>query len=69
LYETIPDDFYVPYFELIDKEVIDDKKTFSAKLFELEILRADDTKAVDYFTSMFFYDLLSLFKTISDRTF
>jgi hypothetical protein len=43
----------VPYFELIDKEVIDDKKTFSAKLFELEILRADDTKAeVDYFTSM-----------------
>jgi hypothetical protein len=37
LYETIPDDFYVPYFELIDKEVIDDKKTFSAKLFELEI--------------------------------
>jgi hypothetical protein len=28
------------YFELIDKEVIDDKKTFSAKLFELEILRA-----------------------------
>jgi hypothetical protein len=51
----------MPYFELIDKEVIDDKKTFSAKLFELEILRADDTKAeVDYFTSIWFYDLLSL---------
>jgi predicted unusual protein kinase regulating ubiquinone biosynthesis (AarF/ABC1/UbiB family) len=59
--KTIPDDFYMPYFELIDKEVIDDKKRFSAKLFELEILRADDTKAeVDYFTSIF-YDLLSLF--------
>jgi predicted unusual protein kinase regulating ubiquinone biosynthesis (AarF/ABC1/UbiB family) len=68
--KTIPDNFYIPYFQLIDKEVIDDEKRFSEKLFELEILRADDKKAeIDYFTSMF-YDLLSLFtKPFQSETF
>ncbi|NRT11129.1 AarF/ABC1/UbiB kinase family protein [Flavobacterium sp. 14A] len=59
--KTIPNEFYIPYFELIDEKVINDPKAFSAKLFELEILRADDTpQEVTYFTQMFF-DLLSLF--------
>ncbi|WP_338647842.1 AarF/UbiB family protein [Flavobacterium sp. KS-LB2] len=59
--KQIPNDFYIPYFELINKEVIDNKKLFSQKLYELEILRADDSKEeVAYFTQMF-YDLLSLF--------
>ncbi|MDG2432681.1 AarF/UbiB family protein [Flavobacterium sp.] len=59
--KSIPNDFYVPYFELIDKNVIDNKKLFKEKLFNLEILRADDTKEeIAYFTQMF-HDLLSLF--------
>jgi predicted unusual protein kinase regulating ubiquinone biosynthesis (AarF/ABC1/UbiB family) len=59
--KQIPLEFYIPYFELIDKSVIDNTELFSAKLFELEILRDDDSKAeVTYFTQMF-YDLLSLF--------
>jgi predicted unusual protein kinase regulating ubiquinone biosynthesis (AarF/ABC1/UbiB family) len=59
--KSIPKDFYVPYFELINKEIIDNKQLFNAKLFELEILRKEDTPAeIEYFTSMF-YDLLSLF--------
>ena len=59
--KKIPNEFYVPYFELINKEVIDNKKLFAEKLFELEILRVDDSKAeIEYFTQMF-YDLLSLF--------
>nr|MBP7470508.1 AarF/ABC1/UbiB kinase family protein [Flavobacterium sp.] len=59
--KQIPNEFYVPYFELINKEVIDNKKLFAAKLFELEILRVDDSKEeIEYFTQMF-YDLLSLF--------
>lgn len=59
--KQIPDEFYIPYFELINKDVIDNKKLFSDKLFELEILREDDSEdEVDYFTDMF-YDLLSLF--------
>ena len=59
--KQIPNEFYVPYFELINKEVIDNKKLFAAKLFELEILRADDSnEEIEYFTQIF-YDLLSLF--------
>lgn len=59
--KKIPNDFYVPYFELIDKKVIDNKQLFSDKLFELEILRVDDSEEeIKYFTQMF-YDLLSLF--------
>lgn len=59
--KQIPNEFYIPYFELIDKKVINNPKLFSDKLFELEILRTDDSKEeVSYFTAMFF-DLLSLF--------
>lgn len=59
--KQIPNEFYIPYFELIDKKVINNPKLFSDKLFELEILRTDDSKEeVSYFTAMF-YDLLSLF--------
>nr|WP_314839784.1 AarF/UbiB family protein [uncultured Flavobacterium sp.] len=59
--KKIPTEFYIPYFELIDKKVINDPKIFNAKLFELEILRTDDTKEeIAYFTTMF-HDLLSLF--------
>ena len=59
--KQIPNEFYVPYFELINKEVIDNKALFEKKLFELEILRTDDSKEeIIYFTQMF-YDLLSLF--------
>jgi predicted unusual protein kinase regulating ubiquinone biosynthesis (AarF/ABC1/UbiB family) len=59
--KKIPSEFYVPYFELIDKNIINDKKLFRDKLFELEILRVDDTKdETDYFTQLF-YELLSLF--------
>lgn len=68
--KKIPNEFYIPYFELINKEVIDNKKLFSEKLFELEILRTDDSKEeINYFTQMF-YDLLSLFtKPFQTETF
>ena len=68
--KKIPNEFYIPYFELINKEVIDNKKLFSEKLFELEILRTDDSKEeIKYFTQMF-YDLLSLFtKPFQTETF
>lgn len=59
--KAIPNDFYTPYFELIDKKVINKPQVFNAKLFELEILRRDDSpEEVEYFTEMF-HDLLSLF--------
>ncbi|KAF2330294.1 ABC1 kinase family protein [Flavobacterium daemonense] len=59
--KQIPEEFYTPYFELINKNVITDEKLFNDKLFELEILRPDDSPAeIEYFTEMF-HDLLSLF--------
>ncbi|WP_276381896.1 AarF/UbiB family protein [Flavobacterium sp. H4147] len=68
--KQIPDDFYTPYFELINKDVITDAKLFNEKLFELEILRKDDTPAeIEYFTEMF-HELLSLFtKPFQNETF
>lgn len=68
--KSIPNDFYIPYFELINKEVIDNQELFREKLFELEILRTDDSQEeISYFTQMF-YDLLSLFtKPFQTETF
>jgi predicted unusual protein kinase regulating ubiquinone biosynthesis (AarF/ABC1/UbiB family) len=68
--KKIPNDFYIPYFELINKEVIDNKVLFEKKLFELEILRTDDSKDEIVYFSQMFYDLLSLFtKPFQTETF
>ena len=54
-------DFYTPYFELAKKENINNKKNFEKKLYELEILRADDSKEeLAFFTEMF-HELLTVF--------
>lgn len=68
--KQIPNEFYTPYFELINKNIITDKNLFNEKLFELEILRPDDSPAeIEYFTEMF-HDLLSLFtKPFQNETF
>jgi predicted unusual protein kinase regulating ubiquinone biosynthesis (AarF/ABC1/UbiB family) len=59
--KKIPNDFYIPYFELVNPKILDNPQLFNEKLFELEILRTDDSKEeIVYFTKMF-YDLLSLF--------
>ena len=57
----VPEDFYVPYFELADPKIMNNPELFNEKLYELEILRTDDTKEeVEYFTALF-HQLLSLF--------
>lgn len=59
--KSIPTDFYIPYFELIDRNVLNNPQVFKEKLFSLEIIRIDDTpKEITYFTQMF-YELLGLF--------
>ena len=59
--KKVPLEFYVPYFELASPAVIDNPVLFNEKLYELEILRLDDSKEeIDYFTTMF-HELLSLF--------
>lgn len=59
--KIIPEDFYIPYFELFNKEILEDPKRFHKQLLILEILRQDDSKEeVAFFTNMF-HDVLSFF--------
>ena len=59
--KEVPDDFYIPYFELAEKKNLDNPAFFKSKLYELEILRKEDTaEEVEFFTEMF-HELLSLF--------
>jgi len=57
----VPEDFYIPYFELAEKENINNPEIFKQKLFELEILREDDTPDQIKFFSDLFHEMLSLF--------
>ncbi|REE25048.1 ABC1 family protein [Winogradskyella pacifica] len=59
--KIIPEDFYIPYFELADKACIENPKRFTEKLYELEILKNDDSEEEIKFFSAMFHELLSLF--------
>ncbi len=59
--KSIPDTFYTPYFELARPENRNNPEIFRSKLYELEILRKDDSQEeIAFFTKMF-KRLLSLF--------
>lgn len=59
--KEVPDEFYIPYFELAKKENINNMEIFNQKLFELEILRQDDSpEEIEFFTAMF-HEMLTLF--------
>lgn len=59
--KEVPQSFYVPYFELAKKENIEDPVFFESKLYELEILRKDDSGEEKAFFKALFYEMLSLF--------
>lgn len=59
--KIVPEDFYVPYFQLADEKNLQNPEFFREKLYELEILRPDDTpEEIEFFTEMF-HELLSIF--------
>jgi len=59
--KEIPNDFYVPYFEVSTPDSLNDMDYFTKKLFELEILKTTDSpKELEFFTNMF-HELLSVF--------
>ncbi len=59
--KSIPEEFYVPYFEVSTPASLADKEYFEAKLYELEILKKTDTpKEKEFFTALF-HELLSIF--------
>ena len=68
--KIIPEDFHVPYFELIKKDTLANKELFEAKMYELEILKETDTKEEVEFFSQMFHELLSWFaKPFHEETF
>ena len=75
--KSIPNDFYIPYFELAAIENLNDPILFEEKLYALEILRKDDNEATIKLFKKTFHDLLSLFSLplqsdtfdFSDKTF
>lgn len=59
--KEVPDEFYIPYFELAKKEVIENDKRLTEKLYQLEILTPTDTpKELQFFKAMF-KEMLTLF--------
>lgn len=59
--KSIPDEFYIPYFELAKRENIENPAYFEKKLYELEILREDDSPEEIVFFKKLFHEMLSLF--------
>nr|WP_297787027.1 AarF/ABC1/UbiB kinase family protein [uncultured Allomuricauda sp.] len=59
--KQIPDDFYVPYFELAKEENINNDKIFMEKLYELEILTPTDSEEELQFFKALFKEMLTIF--------
>jgi len=59
--KEIPEEFYVPYFELSDAKAINDIAFFTQKITELEILREDDSPDAHKYIVALFHDMLSIF--------
>ena len=59
--KSIPDEFYIPYFELAEPNNINNPIAFKKRLFELEILRTDDSEEEIAFFTRMFHDMLILF--------
>ena len=59
--KEIPEEFYVPFFELTKKENLENEAFFESKLYDLEILRKEDTpKEKEFFINLFREALLLL---------
>ena len=68
--KKVPNEFYVPYFELAKLENINNPEIFAEKMYELEILLPSDTPEEIAFFSTLFHEMLSLFtKPFHSETF
>ena len=67
--KEIPDSFYIPYFELAKRENFENEAIFKEKMYELEILRDDDSpKELEFFTQLF-SEMLSVFTSPFNETY
>lgn len=58
--KDVPEDFYVPYFELAQKEAMEDRNFFIDKISALEILRPDDSIEDSAYITDLFHELLGV---------
>jgi len=59
--KEIPESFYIPYFELAKRENFENEEIFKEKMYELEILREDDSSEELKFFTALFKEMLSIF--------
>ncbi len=59
--KSIPDDFYIPYFEMAKAENFNNPELFREKMVELEILKQEDSEEESAFFTEMFHELLSVF--------
>ena len=59
--KRLPEEFYAPYFELTRKENFEDPAFFRSKLYELGILKEEDSEKEVAFFSELYYQMLSMF--------
>ncbi|NNE76438.1 MAG: AarF/ABC1/UbiB kinase family protein [Pricia sp.] len=59
--KKVPDEFYIPYFELAKKENIENDEVFMEKLYELQILTPTDSPEELEFFKALFKEMLTLF--------
>ncbi len=68
--KEIPDDFYGPYFALLDKDSLENPKVFNKTLDDLEIIKPSDSDKDKVFLRAFFKEVLTLFTLpFHDETF
>ena len=58
--KDVPEDFYVPYFELATSEAMQDRSFFIDKITTLEILRPDDSEEDSAYIIDLFHELLGV---------
>lgn len=59
--KQLPQEFYTPYFELIQPETLDDETLFIQKLKQLDVLKPDDKPEEAVYFKELFHELLSVF--------
>ena len=59
--KEIPKDFYDPYFALTNPQNLSESETFKKYLFELEVLKTNDTEKEIHFFENLFREMLSIF--------
>ncbi|GLB53222.1 ABC transporter [Neptunitalea chrysea] len=59
--KEVPDSFYIPYFELAQQEVFENDELFMQKMYELEILRVEDSPEELAFFKALFKEMLGIF--------